>query len=672
MNAEYLSVSEYAELRGVSIQGIQKAIKDGKLEAETVMNEKNRPKYLIPVAAIPENLRNRYYKDRAAEMGLQPERKETAENAVGNGSETVKVKRSLDSFTAAERAEIALWSGIIREWKGMRSQFKSKVEADRDYCGKMRLEHPGISISPDILYRKYKAWAENDLEGLTDGRGGWNKGKSGIDEEVWKLFTRLWLVPSQPKVAASYRDLKNWLCENLPEKADIPSCRSFDRRIKSEIPMCVIDFCRNGKKECFDKYVEYIDREYADLDVNEIWIADNHTLDILSVSEEGQVHRLTLTAFMDAKSGVIVGWFLGDNPCSQSTLLAIRAAAMRGYGLPFGFYMDNGSEFLTHDIGGRGHRKKADWNAGDDPPTILAGLGITMINALVKNAKAKPIERYFFTFKEFISKATEGYCGGTPAERKHIDGLNQRVKEKRLPTDQEIHDLLELLIDGGYNAAPYGGKEREFKGMSRQDVWNRRVNAPGFVFRDASDDDLAILLNRVSRYQKIKRNGVFLDIGGKRVWYKNDETALHIGKEVYIKYDPADYTKVRIYDKETDAYLWTYESAEYLSVDYNVGDSAEGRDKLAEALASQRRTQKFIRRAVEEYTSDERIDVLKARIIAAENGMKTYSVQRPAVIHPITAPEVNAENPGRENIVSVKFAEYKAMKAMNDNLTRTG
>ena len=64
-----------------------------------------------------------------------------------------------------------------------------------------------------------------------------------------------------------------------------------------------------------------------------------------------------------------------------------RAAVMNGYDIPLGVYFDNGSEFLTHDIAGRGHRKKANWNKGDDPPTILSLLGVTMTNALVKNAK---------------------------------------------------------------------------------------------------------------------------------------------------------------------------------------------------------------------------------------------------------------------------------------------
>lgn len=110
---------------------------------------------------------------------------------------------------------------------------------------------------------------------------------------------------------------------------------------------------------------------------------------------------------------------------------------MNGYDIPLGVYFDNGSEFLTHDIAGRGHRKKANWNKGDDPPTILSLLGVTMTNALVKNAKAKNI---FYTFKEFVSKAFSGYSGGTIAERPEDHA--KKVKAGNIPTDKEIAELL--------------------------------------------------------------------------------------------------------------------------------------------------------------------------------------------------------------------------------------
>jgi hypothetical protein len=367
---------------------------------------------------------------------------------------------------------------------------------------------------------------------------------------------------------------------------------------------------------------------------------------------------------MDAKSGVIVGWNLCDNPCSQSTLLAFRAAVLNGFGVPWGVYFDNGSEFLTHDIAGRGHRTKASWNSDDTPPTILSLLDVSMVNALVKNAKAKNIERYFYTFKEYISKAFSGYCGGTPAERP--EGHAQKVRSGNIPTDEEIRELLTVLINGGYNCHEYGGKETEYKGMSRIDVWNESINSDEVVFRDAADDDLTLLLARTTRYQKIKRNGVFIELYGKKIWFKDDKTVFNIGKEVYVRYDPAELDTVRIYDKETDKYLWTYYRADYLNVPY-AAKGEEGRNKIATAMSHIARNKKAIKEAAKAYTDFDGIETLAARINEAVSNMDKMSIQRPSRIHPITADEINSEYPGRENIISVELAE---LKAINDKLEK--
>lgn len=666
-NVDYLTVKEAAELKGCSIQYMKRIVKDGKIQAEMQMNpETKKMRYMIPASTLPEDLKTKYYNNLKKEAGTSPELKEM---------EVLKphkkaVKRSFEEYSAEERAEIALWCDILREWQELRVKYKNKASFDSDFIGKCRLEHEGINISVDILYRKYAAFRENDYDGLIDKRGGWNKGRTSMNEDVWKMFTRIYLVSSRPTVSRCYTDLEAWCMVNFPELySSLPSERTFRRRIDSEIPKCVIEFTRYGKKACFDKYLEYIERDYTDLNANDIWIADNHTLDVISMSPEGKPHRLSLTAYMDAKSGVIVGWNLCDNPCSQSTLLAFRAAVLNGYGLPLGVYFDNGSEFLTHDIAGRGHRTKARWNKGDDPPTILSLLGVTMTNALVKNAKAKNIERYFYTFKEFISKAFSGYSGGTILERPEDSA--KRVKNGNIPTDEEIAELLGLLINGGYNCKAYGGKEKRYKGMTKIDVWNESINSGEVVFRDAADEDLTLLLARTTRYQKIHRNGVFIEQYGKKLWFKDDNTVFHVGKEVYVRYDPADLNEVRVYDKETDKYLWTYKNADYLSVPYNAKDD-EGRNKIAVAMARIARNKKAIKQKVAAYTDSEAIEVLAARINEAAVNIEKMQIQRPSVVQPVTAAELNKQNPGRENIISVEILDELAqLKAVNDRLEKS-
>ena len=660
---DYLTVKQVAELKGCSERYIQRIVQNGKLEAIQELNpDNNCMQYKIPVSALPEELKARYYKRKQQELGLQPELKEPLEQR-SKGIKKPVVKKRLDEFTETEREQIALWCGILKEWQAARSKFKNKTEADPLFCGKVKLENPDIDISPDILYRKYKAYRNNDFQGLVENRGGWNKGMTSMDDTIWKIFTRLYLTRSRPAVANCYTKMQAFVMREYPELyAGIPSERTFRRRIKSEIPNAVVQYARFGEKACFDAFIEYAERDYTDLNANDIWIADNHTLDIFSLSMDGKPHRPYLTTFMDAKSGVIVAAIVGDKPCSQSTLLALRAAVIAGYGLPWRVYFDNGSEFLTHDLAGRGHRTKASWNSEDVPPTILSLLGIDMTNAIPRNAKAKNIERFFATLKEWLSKSFESYCGGKPDERP--EGVQELVKAKKLPTDAEVQEIVTKIINGSYNAGLYGGKEKQYKDMRRIDVWNESVNSYDVEFRDAATDDLNLLLARTTRYQQIKRNGVYIEYMGRKIWYKDDETVFNVGREVYVRFDPANLNEVRVYDRATDQYLWNYPRADYLNVDY-VSDNKDSIAVLQQNIGS---SKKAVRKKVAEYTGFEGVELLKAELIKAEQGLQNFEIKRPKAFTPITASELNAEYEGRQNIVSVEFADFKTI---NDNLSQT-
>jgi len=227
------------------------------------------------------------------------------------------------------------------------------------------------------------------------------------------------------------------------------------------------------------------------------------------------------------------------------------------------------------------------------------------------------------------------------------------------------------LINGGYNCKAYGGKEKRYKGMTRIDVWNESINSPEVMFRDAADEDLVLLLARTSRFQKIKRNGVCIELYGEKIWLKDENTSFHVGKEVYVRYDPAELDEVRVYDKETDRFLWVYKRADYLNVPYDA-EGEEGQNKIAVAMKHIARNRKAITQAVAAYTDSDAIDVLAARINEAASNMDKMKICRPKTVHPITAAELNSEYPGRENIISVSISdELAALKAVNDRLEKT-
>ena len=221
---DYLTVKEVAELKGCSLQILQKNLKDKKIHSITEINEKGRPKYLIPVTALSEELQLKYYKKQRTGAGLLPETKE----------EKPKKKapqRSFEELSADEREEITIWTEILKEWQGMRNTYKgSKTEFDKLYVGKCQLEHTDIKVSADILYRKWRAYKDNDIEGLIDKRGAWNKGNKKIPVPVWEYFLWLWLDENQPTASLCYRMAIDWTREFYPELlGEIPVERSFRR-----------------------------------------------------------------------------------------------------------------------------------------------------------------------------------------------------------------------------------------------------------------------------------------------------------------------------------------------------------------------------------------------------------------------------------------------------------
>lgn len=630
---DYITVKEYAELKVCTERYIKRLCKEGKIQAEQRPHPQNKKMcYMIPISVLSEELQVKYYKKLKSEINL-PELKD---DKTPVKADKKVISKSFEDMSEKERKEANMWIDIIKEWLSVREQYKNKAQADELYTGKCQLEHPELQISRDTLYRKLRTFRNNDIYGLVDKRGAWNKKKSSIPEIVWDAFLYYWLDDRKPTASMCYKNVINWTEEFYPELSDmIPSLRTFRRHIESDVQYAVKVLMRDGEKAFSDRCMPYMIRMYDNLEANDCWIADNHTLDIQSVDDAGSIHRLYLTAFLDAKSGVLTGWNITESPSSWSTLLALRHGISR-FGIPKCVYFDNGREFLTHDVAGLGHRRKK--NMTEDPPTILKRLGIEMRNALVRNAKAKPIERTFGTVKAQFSKTFKGYCGGTIIERP--ESLKRRIKNGELPKDHEIRDFIETWIDGDYNLQPYGGAETCFKDMSRLDVWNKSCRS----VRMAKPEELNLMMMRSTRFQKIKRNGVCIDIFGEKLWYMDmKETVQNLEKRVYVRYDPADLRSVRIYDTD-DKYLFTWKLADYLLSEYLT----EKKEEIADNQKRIRAVRKFVKEQADGITASldnrQKISMLDMSIRKAfENKKDRFRIDLPTNVIPVMANEPEAE-----------------------------
>lgn len=575
-----LSTQEVARLYGKDERTIRRWAKSGKIQAASFLNEFNSPEYLFPLDALDASIQEKYFVQLKASLPTPsidafPKRKTSS---------------PLDHYTAEEREEITWWLKTVDDWQRYRSKYPgSKAEADDRFIALCAKTDPEHEFSIDTLYRRWKSIKQNDLDGLIDKRGKWKKGKSDIQPEAWDAFLYFYLQEAQHPMMKCYEYMKLLLREDHPDLvADIPSYTTFTRRVKSDIPEAVEVLGREGQKAFRDRCAPYIRRTYESMASNEWWIADNHTFDVITQGDNGQRHRLHLTAFFDARSGIFTGCYVTLNPSSQATLIALRKGILK-YGIPENIYVDNGSEFLTFDIGGRGHRKKKpkDGQERFEPPPVFERLGIKMTNALVRNAKAKIIERRFRDVKDHLSRLFDTYTGGNVLEKP--ERLKGVLKNGEIPLDSTFTEAVEELLDWYFNQQPYGGEVVADRGKPRQQVYNENL----YTKRVAGAEDLSLMLMRSARPQKVTRRGVHLDIAGQRLDYWNDDMLMNLlGKQVYFRYDPDDLSEVRVYDLQ-DRYIMTVPVDNTAVLTYGAS-----REDVKEAMGKVRRMERLTREAL--------------------------------------------------------------------------
>ena len=575
-----LNTKQVAELKGCSEQFIRKLAKEGKLKGKKPTSTSEWEFSIDAIAEYNPDLVLKYFYQVKASFpvppaDLLPER---------------KASKPLDHYTAEEQKEIAWWLRTLKEWQQYRNKYPgSKAEADDTFIALCAKTDPEHRLSVDMLYRRQRALDENDLDGLVNKRGKNRKGKSTITDPMRQAFLYYYLDQSQHPIKKCYEYMKLWAQQEAPYLvADIPSYTTFYRMVQNDIPEPIKVLGREGEKAFDDRCAPYIQRIYSEMASNEWWIADNHTFDVITQGDNGQRHRLYLTAFFDARSGIFTGCYVTLNPSSQATLIALRKGILK-YGIPKNIYVDNGREFLTFDIGGLGHRKKKPKDAQErfEPPPVFERLGIKMTNAIVRNAKAKIIERRFRDVKDHLSRLFDTYTGGNVLEKpERLKGI---LKNGEIPLDSTFTEAVEELLDWYFNQQPYGGEVVADRGKPRQQVYNENLHTK----RVAGAEDLNLMLMRSARPQKVTRRGVHLNIAGQRLDYWNDDMLMNLlGKQVYFRYDPDDLSEVRVYDLQ-DRYIMTVPVDNTAVLTYGAS-----REDVKAAMGKVRRMERLTREAL--------------------------------------------------------------------------
>lgn len=644
---EKLTVEEYAKLAGLSSRHVRRLIVAGNIEAEQESATKGNcgKRYLIPVSSLDPKLRKKYERLHRQQEPKEPPR------AI-----------PLEELSEEEREEAAVWMQILDEWDTYRLKYNGpKAAADLAFEALLQERYPDIKADRQKLYRQKRLLKERGPGGLVDMRGKHNGHKKSIPDEVWNVFEYYYLDESRKTVAECMRLTEIYFKKHGQEIPKLASSSTFSRAILQRIPAPVLKYEREGKKAYQDNNGMYISRYYDDLQSNDIWVCDNHTFDIFIDDGEGvKPSRVYLTGFLDVRSRKMVGWFVAMTPNSQATLYALRRGIER-YGIPKRILADNGREFLTHDIGGRGHRKSADW--GHEAPTILQHLQIEFRTALVKNARAKIIERAFREVKECFSRLFEGYTGGTTAERPERLKKTGKYASNFTPLEDFVR-YVDKYIEGIYNCSCSDGIG--MNGKTRNEVYAANL----IEKRVATQEQLNLMMLRNSKPVKVQREGVSLSLYDTKIFFNSAELLFHhIGKKVYFRFNPDDLKEVRVYD-EQDRFLCMAQQKGKLSY---YATKEEVQERMKEIREFDRMVRNWKKqKGIEADTA------LELVMWKAEQNLAAGEQLNPELITPIRMPEedpeklVRAAGSGVEQLVDYSaFIEKMRQKQSVRDTERT-
>lgn len=539
MEETYLTVKELAELKGCTERYIQKKIQEGVILAEQIEIMQQGPgrggiQYRIPLSSLDSKLQRRFKRRLiSAKKAMEPDADEEVPEV------------NYEALTEDERQEIAKWRKIISDWQEYRNSGESKEKADREFVAMANIQNPELKLTRRTLYRKDKALREKGEAALIDKRGKHKEHSLKLTKEIWDIFEYYYLDQSRKSVK---------LCMTLTElelKAEgkeyalpLPSITTFQRRA-GNIPVPYIKYWRYNEKTFIGECAPYIKRMYDDLESNDIWVADNHTFDVM-VNKNNAPVRVYLTAFMDVRSRKMTGWCVTDAPSSDATIYALKKGCEK-YGVPKMLYTDNGREFLFHDLGGNGFRKR---RKGEPLklPSILDDLGIRFTTALPKNARAKGVERAFLTVKETFSKLYDGYTGGTILEKP--DRLKTEVKNKSaLTAIDDFKNQVDAYITGIYNKHSHAGEG--MYGRSPDEVFAANLIEQRVIPKEKINLMFMRYAKSSSGMLKVGKNGISLKFYGQELQYWNEELwRLWFGKDVYVRYSPDDLSAIRVYDAQ--------------------------------------------------------------------------------------------------------------------------
>ena len=301
---------------------------------------------------------------------------------------------------------------------------------------------------------------------------------------------------------------------------------------------------REGDKGLNDQVLFWTERDYEQIKVGDILVADGHILNFLIMNPwTGKAQRMMLVLFFDMKSSMPCGWEIMPTENTASISVALRRSIIRLGMKPKIVYLDNGRAFKGHYFTGTDFEQT-------ELPGLYGRLGINLIIAKAYHGQSKTIERFFKTFGE-LERMAPSFVGTSietkPAHLNRGEKLHRSINEKTIggfvPSLIDSHRAIAAWFDV-YAARPQGPNSH-MAGLCPQELFDAG-RGPGV------DPDALRILMMKKEERKIYGRGV--KVYDKGDWYYHP--ALYgRNHKVYVRYDLQERDSVLIYDQRNDEFI---------------------------------------------------------------------------------------------------------------------
>ena len=471
-----------------------------------------------------------------------------------------------------------------------------------------------------------------------DTRGGGRAAE--IDAELWDIYRSDWLRFEKPTFAACYFRL-----ERLAKARGmtIPSAKTLQRKLERETPPEVVMARREGRERVAQMVPPQI-RSVAHLHAMHTVNIDGHVWDVRVLWPDGETARPVMVGIQDVYSRKILAWRVDKTESAILTRLAF-ADLFRDHGIPKACVMDNGRAFASKWISGGTKTRYRFKVREDEPAGLLLSLGIENRFATPYHGQAKPVERAWREYCDYIARhpAFDGAYTGSNTTKKP-----ENYGSKAIP----LADFEALVAQEIAALNAKGGRQTEMaQGMSFDECFNRSIAAGAPVGR-ATDAQMRMALLTADRVRADRKTGA-VTFQGNRYWAPG--MSAHAGALLTIRFDP----------DRLHGMIWAYDAKDQLIGALDIWE-ASGFDDMAAA----KRTAKLMgdhRKAVKAKTQAERL--LNAEQVARELASLEADVAMtpvPQVLRPVRSGR------GGSGRGSAALADVVSPRAAEDFMGRFG